>query len=261
MGESKRPDASMELLNSILENTIDPDYAVVAQSNQKPRKRPILVFTVLLIAGLMFGTHTAFNLRTAPDAALERAELIKRIDEETTERKNKINQVRELRGQISELQEKALGKDSKTSTELRELELTTGVTQMQGPGVVVHIIDDPDSTSRVIDQDLRQLVNGFWQSGAEGISINGQRVTSLTAIRQAGSSITINYVSISSPYRVEIIGDPNHLPAAFAQTSAGSWWGYLTTNFDIEYSITAVDEMTLGAVPSLTIRKATPKPK
>ena len=39
---------------------------------------------------------------------------------------------------------------------------------------------------RSSDPDLQKLVNGLWQAGAEAISINGQRLTNLTAIRHAG---------------------------------------------------------------------------
>ena len=34
--------------------------------------------------------------------------------------------------------------------------------------------------------DLQILVNGLWESGAEAISVNGHRLSTLTAIRGAG---------------------------------------------------------------------------
>ena len=36
------------------------------------------------------------------------------------------------------------------------------------------------------------LVNGLWQAGAEAISINGQRLTSTSAIRFAGQAILVD---------------------------------------------------------------------
>ena len=74
------------------------------------------------------------------------------------------------------------------------------------------VVDDaPDTTDdkqRVLDLDLQKLVNGLWQVGAEAISINGQRLTSLSAIRDAGSSITVNFVvPARALHRARPIGD------------------------------------------------------
>ena len=44
----------------------------------------------------------------------------------------------------------------------------------------------------MLDPDLQKLVNGLWAAGAEAISINGQRLTNLSAIREAGEAITVN---------------------------------------------------------------------
>jgi hypothetical protein len=88
---------------------------------------------------------------------------------------------------------------------------------------MVIVVDDAQGTNaaQVTDEDLRQLVNGAWEAGAEGIAINGHRLTTRTAIRSAGSAITVDYRSLLRPYRVEAIGDPKTLPARFANTPGG----------------------------------------
>ena len=68
----------------------------------------------------------------------------------------------------------------------------------------------------MLDIDLQILVNGLWESGAEAISINGHRLSNLTAIRGAGDAITVDYRSLTRPYQIEAIGDPRTLPASFA---------------------------------------------
>ena len=45
----------------------------------------------------------------------------------------------------------------------------------------------------MIAQDLQIVVNGLWDAGAEAISVNGQRLTSKSAIRFAGQAILVNY--------------------------------------------------------------------
>ena len=55
--------------------------------------------------------------------------------------------------------------------------------------------------NEVLDTDLQKLVNGLWEAGAEAISINGQRLTNLSTIRQAGGAITVNARSLRPPVR------------------------------------------------------------
>ena len=57
-----------------------------------------------------------------------------------------------------------------------DLELSTGFAAVTGPGLRVTVDDQPegDPDGRVRATDLRSLVNGLWQAGAEAIAINGR---------------------------------------------------------------------------------------
>jgi uncharacterized protein YlxW (UPF0749 family) len=115
---------------------------------------------------------------------------------------------------------------------------------------------DRDMRDRVLDLDLQILVNGLWQAGAEAVAVNGHRLSTLTAIRGAGEAITVDYRSLTRPYRIEAIGDPRTLPADFAQTSAGAWWNDLARNRGMTFSMSGVDELTLDADPGMVLRYA-----
>jgi uncharacterized protein YlxW (UPF0749 family) len=123
---------------------------------------------------------------------------------------------------------------------------------------MVVVVDDAPGTNgaRVTDEDLRQLVNGAWQAGAEGIAINGHRLTARTAIRSAGSAITVDYRSLLRPYRVEAIGDPKRLPARFADTPGGAWWADAKNNYGLEYDVSSSASLTLPADPGLAVTTA-----
>ena len=56
--------------------------------------------------------------------------------------------------------------------------------------------------SVVRDADLAILVDGLWNAGAEAIAINGQRLTALTPIRNAGPAIQVNSTPLVPPYVV-----------------------------------------------------------
>ena len=89
--------------------------------------------------------------------------------------------------------------------------LETGFVAVSGPGVRVTVDDQPqgDPDGRVRATDLRLLVNGLWQAGAEAIAINGRRLTALSAIVNSDIAIQVNKGPLSPPYVVQAIGGPN----------------------------------------------------
>jgi uncharacterized protein YlxW (UPF0749 family) len=144
---------------------------------------------------------------------------------------------------------------------LSRLGVLSGSTAVRGPGVKVVVDDAPGGTTangRVVqDKDLAKLVNGLWQSGAEAIAINGQRLSSVSAIRHAGQAITVNFRSLLRPYVVSAIGNPNQQPARFAETSSGSYWLQDAQNlYGLQFNMTSEESLKLPAATNLTLRHA-----
>ena len=63
------------------------------------------------------------------------------------------------------------------------------------------------------------------------MAINGQRLTSKTAIRFAGEAILVNFRPLTRPYVIAAIGDPGPMPAAFADGPGGTYLSALQSNF------------------------------
>ena len=83
-----------------------------------------------------------------------------------------------------------------------------------------------------------------------GVAINGARLTPLTRISFAGEAITVDRRSISPPYTIEAIGDPDTLPARLAETSGGQQWNNLRLGFGVPYSVEAKQRIKLtGEAP------------
>ena len=93
-------------------------------------------------------------------------------------------------------------------------------------------------------------------SGAEAISINGERLTTLSAIRHAGSAITVNYTSLSRPYRVLAIGDVRTLPSRFADTTSGQAWLDLQRQFGLRFTMRTQRTLRLPAAGTPELRFA-----
>ncbi len=109
-----------------------------------------------------------------------------------------------------------------------------------------------------MDRDLQILVNGLWSAGAEAISINGQRLTALSAIREASEAITVNFRSLTRPYTVTAIGDPDQLAARFVESDGGTWWFNLKSLYDMRFDLTSKDSVTLPAVEAPQLRNIEP---
>lgn len=254
---ARRPDASMSLLRDLADTSVDPDYARVSASGRVPRNRWVLFVTVLL-AGALFGLAAMQNARSAPAVQQEHQQLISQVKAAQAEVKTLQEQVLADQKEIRDLQNQNLG-DTTTQETLTELGVASGAVPVVGPGVVVLVDDAPSldpQTSQVVDQDLRQLVNALWASGAEAIAVNGHRISSRTSIRGAGSAITVDYVSLTPPYRIEAIGDPKTIPAALQESSGGQWWAFLRRNYGMRYEVSTADELRLKADPGLGVRLA-----
>ena len=91
----------------------------------------------------------------------------------------------------------------------------------------------------MLDRDLQIIVNGLWAAGAEAIAINGERLTTLSAIRSAGQAILVDFRPLVPPYVVEAIGDPAHLQAGFATDMAGAYVQSLRDNYGIQVSVSS----------------------
>lgn len=204
--------------------------------------------------------------------AKEREELIDRIERETSAADELEGEIDGLRQEVGQRQRQALEKAGGGQGAL--VELLAGATEVRGPGVKLVIDDAKDSgqegdgprgdtgfsdNGRVRDRDMQQVVNGLWQSGAEAVAINGQRLTSLSAIRAAGDAILVDNRPLAPPYTVLAVGNGQQLSTRFQDSPDGQYLHALQENFGVRTSISAEEEVRLPAAPSLTVRTAKPQ--
>ena len=258
-------DASMDLLLQIIRQPVDPDYAAAAGRGTSSSRRHWLLGVLAVVIGVMFAVAAVQNTRSAPVLQSERAGLIDRVQAAESQQDVLRARATTLSEEITTLRAAALGGDAtaqELEREIGRLGPVAGTVAVTGPGVVV-VVDDAAGSAdgaepgdQVLDLDLQILANGLWQAGAEAVSVNGHRLSALTAIRGAGEAITVDYRSLNRPYRVEAVGDPRTLPAAFAESAAGAWWHDLEQNRGMGYEIGEVRSLTLPADPGLTLRWA-----
>jgi uncharacterized protein YlxW (UPF0749 family) len=102
-----------------------------------------------------------------------------------------------------------------------------GFSAVEGPGVTVTLNDAPkhelDSAVAsgqvsadelvVHQQDIQAVVNTLWLGGAQGVTVQGQRVISTTGIKCVGNTVVLHGVPYSPPYVISAVGDPAGLTA------------------------------------------------
>jgi uncharacterized protein YlxW (UPF0749 family) len=165
------------------------------------------------------------------------------------------------------------GAGTELADRLARLETSTGAAPVTGPGMVVRLDDAPgngdgadvdprtdvDTSGRVTDRDLQTVVNEVWAAGAEAVSVNGQRLTALSAIRAAGDAILVDNKPLVPPYTVLAVGDGQRLSTRFQNSPDGMYLHALQENFGIRTSISAQDDIRLPAAPSVIVRTAQPR--
>lgn len=252
----RRPDASMSLLTDVAEGALEPEYRVAVPGG--PTRLPLLVAVTLIVA--LVTVALLQTTRGAGAEADQRADLLDRVATARARQSDLAERAAALEEEVRELGEEALG-DPTQRERLGAVETSAGAVPVAGPGIIVTVDDAAEGgtdNGLVLDSDLSRLVNGLWQAGAEAVAINGRRITTLTPIRAAGAAITVDFVSLSPPYRVEVIGDPATLQARFNQTPAAAWWQFITANYGLTMTIEqADDDLALPADPGMAIRYAT----
>jgi uncharacterized protein YlxW (UPF0749 family) len=199
---------------------------------------------------MLLGFLVALAARIAPPGPRlsHRARVIDLIAEED-------DRVRALRAQLDRLQAQldALGTDAAAhrsamaslEDELATLGALAGARPVRGPGVVVTLRDSSlrksptgDPNDLVIhEQDIQAVVNAIWAGGAEAVSINGERVTSETAVRCVGNTLLLHGAVYSPPYVIAAIGPPPRLRASLRDDTLVERFEIYVEDFHLGFAI------------------------
>lgn len=265
------PAASMALLTEVLDPPVGPGYHSAALARSEAGLTPSsgtrtwLMLAVCLILGFT-GTVAATTLRT-PDPVGEenRAQLIKRIEAAQEVGDGHRAQVDALRSDILELERwaaAALGPEAEE--EIYAAGVQAGAQTMTGPGVVITLSDAtrlvdnaPGSEAtpeRVNARDLQLVTNGMWSAGAEAMSINGHRLTAMSAIRYAGEAVIVDFQALNPPYEITMIGDPERMLQMGTEGAVGVYLAELGRHFAIGSEVIRSEELIVEAGERLITR-------
>src|SRR3984893_13603462 len=180
---------------------------------------PLPTFLVTSLAATQFRSQPLPpSNRLARDEALRNS--VNQLEDQNRALKGNIQK---LQGQVKAGEDESPHRSSashQVKARLDDEKVTAGLTALHGAGLtfLLHDGTDPnDLADRSLGwtihyQDLQDIVNVLWASGAEAITVNGQRIVPNTAFHYAGVNILGNNASRrSGPYTVTALGDPSSL--------------------------------------------------
>lgn len=264
----------MSLLADIARQALDPAYADAAARREaagetggvrRPRRRGLAVGGVLA-ATLLLVLAAVQTHRHAPSAQRSRQTLLEQVQRETEGVHGLERRLDLLRDSTQQLRNSLLlttTAGANLAARLNAADLAAGTVAATGPGLRV-VVDDAGSQrggsggNQVLDRDLQSLVNALWAAGAEAIAIDDQRLTAQSAIRQAGSSILVNFEPIARPYVISAIGDPVAMSTSFGASPAVARMRTYTQVYGLHFRFARVESLTLPRAPGLPLRFAKP---
>jgi uncharacterized protein YlxW (UPF0749 family) len=247
--------------------TAVPPTVGTAADQGRRRRVAIGAAVALALAGALFATAAVATHRGNAAANRDRKQLVAQVTLQTAATDQLERQVATLGTQVSEARTSALSltdRGASLLSQIKELEPVDGAVPVVGTGVRVILDDAPashsagsDGSGVIVDSDLRAAVNGLFLAGAQAVSINGQRLTAQTAIREAGGAILVDFRPLSPPYTIDAIG-----PSTLGSTFAGSETGQLFVTdhqlYGLGFTVDDHQRLTLPSAANVVVHYAQP---
>lgn len=171
----------------------------------------------LLALGFLIAAQLASEGPRVRYTTQERTPLVEAVRDLQAQQELLKQQILDLRAQIQTLEASGEGGAAVTkelNDQLARARIAAGLVALSGPGVVIQLsdstapvpIDGNDRDYVVSGKDVETVVEELWLAGAEGVAVNGERVTVGTAIIDIGGSVLVNSAYVSPPYQVSAIG-------------------------------------------------------
>ena len=223
--------------------------------------RAVTALTALgaLAVGFLLSTGLSAGREVAEAQDARKDELIALIGERIERTEELSAQLDELRGRVAETEEVVFAGVEELRGDVAALELSAGLTDLTGPGVVLVLDDASDpcpqrpADCRIQDVDLQLAINTLFAAEAEAVAVNGQRVLSTTAVRSAGQTVLVNRQVLTAPYELVALGDRDALEEAVATSPLAAdfavWRDEYGLRFDLESTPVAEVPAFRGSVP------------
>lgn len=190
-----------------------------------------LLALVALATGFVLAGQVRTHLLTPSNQLARYQALVRSVQDLEATNAEDRRQIAALRAQIAALEAEAAARSAGTQgleSQVADLRAHAGLVAMHGPGLEVQLRNGaagPNSaapTGYLVNfQDVQDLVNFLFASGAEAIAVSGRRITPLSSFSPSAGQVVIDQgPPLSSPITLDAIGDRNRMSDALADPSA-----------------------------------------
>nr|WP_317332467.1 DUF881 domain-containing protein [uncultured Romboutsia sp.] len=194
------------------------------------KRKKYIKHKMVILCAFILGVLIEIYIKTLdPDKVYITLEEKKNLEHEIDIENEQIEKLRnakiEYEKELEEYKKKSL--NGKSVKELMEYELSylkdvTGESKVIGDGIIITIKDSENDLKEnqnpneliVHDIDILRIVNDLKKAGAIAISINEERLLTLSEIKCSGATIKVNDTTYGQPFIIKAIGDLDTLKAA-----------------------------------------------
>ncbi|MEO7663496.1 MAG: DUF881 domain-containing protein [Candidatus Limnocylindrales bacterium] len=220
----------------------------------------------LLVLGFLIAAQLAAEGPRVRYTSQERAPLIETALGLQAQQDALQARILELRAQIVTIEGREPGSEAlvkELNAALDTARISGGLIQITGSGIVFRMEDAEQAgsgtDSLVTARDLRTLVQELWLAGAEAVSINGERVTTSTAVLDIGNAILVNSAYLAPPYLLNAIGPDDLYERLSASPSFVEFVQTRIEPYGLRFSFAELPDVTVGAYAG-TIRSRYARP-
>ena len=178
----------------------------------KKNKKIISVFFGLICFSLSFAIVIQTRSLNSNNSPFLKIEADNELRNELLKCKEKydstLNLLEKTEKNLKEIREKSVENDENALAKQEEIKKNNeilGLTDITGQGVFITI--KTNQIDNQLKEDMNCIVNELKNSGAEGISINDERIILNSSIICRENNIEVNGVIIQSPFEIKAIGD------------------------------------------------------
>jgi uncharacterized protein YlxW (UPF0749 family) len=228
------------------------------------RRRVTGIFAVAAVAlatGFLVAGQVKVQLLTPSNQVARYQALVRSVQDLEATNADSRQKIAMLRSQIDALETIAAQRSAATKalqSQVADLRAHAGLTTLQGPGVEIDLADGvpgPDVGGQagylVNFQDVQDLVNLLFAQGAEGMSVNGRRITPLSAFSGSEGQVIIDQgPPVTAPIKVLAVGDRTRMEAALSDPSVLPDIRAREVQFQLQISFSGGPDLALPAYDS-----------